>query len=350
MEDNKYLKLARQAREEDNTEDAKRFYDIIRVENPEDGEARYFYAYYALFEGKISEIKTRFENVCNVIMPSITNLFNSENKEKETIINDIVKSFVPLVSKAAENADEMDYILLYGSKTLCELSDLLETYKFDTLVCFTLKEVISLEFKYILSQDVEVFKKSVKILVSKVKQYDPSYEPPTLNGLARKARKSLLLSAMESYYKRALACDPTNEEAKYFLTDNFDFEKKCKAVIESVNSIAQSDNNDKEESLSLIIEDFIPRTWDAARSQSKVSKTYTNGMKTLYELGNILESYNFFTLACVAWKEAISLQQKFYAYGTKGDPEKYTEKVKKYEPSYEMPKKAGCITIGINQN
>ena len=30
--------------------------------------------------------------------------------------------------------------------------------------------------------------------------------------------------------------------------------------------------------------------------------------------------------------------------------EKYTEKVKKYEPSYEMPKKAGCITLADKKN
>ncbi len=48
MEEYKYLKLARQARRENNAEDAKRFYDIIRVENPDDGEAKYFYTFIIL--------------------------------------------------------------------------------------------------------------------------------------------------------------------------------------------------------------------------------------------------------------------------------------------------------------
>ena len=43
----KYLKLARTAREEDNSEDAKRYYDMVRTEDPENGEAKFFYAYYA---------------------------------------------------------------------------------------------------------------------------------------------------------------------------------------------------------------------------------------------------------------------------------------------------------------
>lgn len=51
-----------------------------------------------------------------------------------------------------------------------------------------------------------------------------------------------------------------------------------------------------------------------------------------------------------SWKAAIEYQQKYYnlpeSKNLKGYPEKYAEKIKKYRPSYEMPKKAGCVTIG----
>ena len=40
MENNKYLVLARQARAEGNSEDAKTYYNKVREENPEDGEAK----------------------------------------------------------------------------------------------------------------------------------------------------------------------------------------------------------------------------------------------------------------------------------------------------------------------
>lgn len=204
MEDNKYLKLARQAREEDNTEDAKRFYDMVRTEDPENGEAKFFYAYYALYEGKNMEIPTRFANLCKILMPSIKRLIESENEEKEKIITDIVNAFVP------------------------------QTWNLN---------------RYMNHQKVG--------------------------------------------------------------TGN---NRKCIFEAREIGAVSE------------------------------------NGMQVLYELGDFLEANSYFSLACVAWKEAISLQQKWYSSGTKGDPEKYTEKVKKYEPSYEMPKKAGCITLADKKN
>ena len=51
-------------------------------------------------------------------------------------------------------------------------------------------------------------------------------------------------------------------------------------------------------------------------------------------------------IAVIAWKEYVSLTQKFYAYAPKGDAEAYAEKIKKVEPTYVMPKKAGCISFG----
>jgi len=35
---------------------------------------------------------------------------------------------------------------------------------------------------------------------------------------------------------------------------------------------------------------------------------------------------------------------------TKGEAEIYAEKIKKIEPSYEMPKKAGCISFSDKKN
>ena len=55
-------------------------------------------------------------------------------------------------------------------------------------------------------------------------------------------------------------------------------------------------------------------------------------------------------LAVIPWKEYVSLSQKWYAYAVKGEPETYTEKIKKVDPSYEMPKKAGCISSANKKN
>lgn len=69
--ENKYLKLAREARSEGNSEDAKKFYDLVRTEDPENGEAKFFYAYYALYEVTNGEIAKRFTNLCNALKTSV---------------------------------------------------------------------------------------------------------------------------------------------------------------------------------------------------------------------------------------------------------------------------------------
>ena len=71
MEESKNLRLARQARAENNTEDAKTFYNKVREEDPENGEAKYFYAYYSMYEGKNGEIPTKFANLCKTLTSSI---------------------------------------------------------------------------------------------------------------------------------------------------------------------------------------------------------------------------------------------------------------------------------------
>ena len=56
------------------------------------------------------------------------------------------------------------------------------------------------------------------------------------------------------------------------------------------------------------------------------------------------------SIAVLAWKEYVSLAQKWYAYPPKGEAETYAEKIKKIDASYEMPKKAGCISFADNKN
>ena len=74
------------------------------------------------------------------------------------------------------------------------------------------------------------------------------------------------------------------------------------------------------------------------------------GMQAVRDLGDeIVKLYGADPeakrLAAVAWKEYVSLAQKMYAYAQKGEAEIYAAKVKEVDPSYEMPKKAGCISL-----
>ncbi len=208
MEENKYLKLARQAREENNTEDAKTYYNKAREEDVENGEAKFFYAYYALYDGTNGELFTRFTNLCKAVLPSVKLVKESELSEEEKLktIKDIVETFVPEVW--VENR--------YMNKKNTE-------HRVD-------------------NQYVIVF------------------------------------------------------------------------------------------------------------SQSVVTATCETGLSTLKELGDGIDKLyptdvNYKNIAVTAWKEYVTLAQKWYAYVPKGDAEIYAEKIKKYEPSYEMPKKEGCISF-----
>lgn len=213
MEESKNLRLARQARAEDNSEDAKLFYNKVREEDPENGEAKYFYAYYNLYEGKVGEVPGKFQNLCKSVMGSINLIAESgaSKEEKLKSIEEIVDCFVP------------------------------ETW------------VIN---RYMNKKNHET-----KIGDSYVKVYEP---------------------------REIQSC--------------------CKV-----------------------------------------------GMGAIKELGDMIESIFIADAECkriaaIAWKEYVSLAQKWYAYAPKGDAEIYAEKIKKVDPTYEMPKKAGCISFADKKN
>ena len=97
MEISKNLQLARQARAEKNSEDAKLFYLKVREEDPENGEAKFFYAFYSIYEGKVAELPSRFSNLCSVVSSSINFIKNSSLGKEEHLksISEIVDAFVP---------------------------------------------------------------------------------------------------------------------------------------------------------------------------------------------------------------------------------------------------------------
>lgn len=205
----KYLKLARTARAESNTEDAKRYYDMVRTDDPENGEAKFFFAFYALYEGKNGEIPKRFSNLCAGLKSSIKLVKDSDSDESEKIstIGEILDAFIP--------------------------------------------EAWSLN-RYMNNKNRET-----KVGDSYVKVFEASQ--------------------ISSVSKEGLAT----------LKD---------------------------------IGDFI----------ASIYSTSPEGMN----------------LAVKAWKEYVSLAQKWYAYAPKDDAEIYAAKIQKVEPSYEMPKKAGCVSFG----
>ncbi len=208
MDLQKYLNLARQAKAENNTEDAKLYYNKVREEDPENGEAKYFYAYFSMYEGKLIELNSRFSNLCKTL-PSSINLIKQSSLSKEeqlASIEEVVNSFVP------------------------------ETWALNRFMNSKNRE------KKIGDQYVKVF----------------------------------------------------------------DFSVIRSVCVLGMNAI----------------------------------KNLGDQISTLYD--NDPECKR---IAVIAWKEYVSLCQKWYAYATKGEAEIYAEKIKQVDPAYEMPKKAGCISF-----
>ena len=208
MEDNKYLTLARQARADGNSEDAKTYYNKVREDDPENGEAKFFYAYFALYEGKNGELPQRFGNLCQAVFSAVKMVKSSTAPvaEQYATISEIVNAFLPMTW--------------------------------------------------------------------------------TLN----------------------VYMNNKNRETK--------------------------------------VGDSYVKVFD----HSSITSSCKKGMFAIRDLGNELESIyggdaDAMAIAVLAWKEYVSLAQTWYAYPPKGEAEIYAEKIKKIEPSYEMPKKAACISF-----
>lgn len=91
MEESKFLKAARVARKENNVEDAKRYYEMVKMEDPNNAEAKFFYEIYRLWSGKKGECYNNFISLCQVVPTSIRMLAESEmsGSEKVDVLTDM---------------------------------------------------------------------------------------------------------------------------------------------------------------------------------------------------------------------------------------------------------------------
>lgn len=200
--------------------------------------------------------------------------------------------------------------------------------------------------------------------------------------LARQARAEDNSEDAKLYYSKVREEEPDNGEAKYFYAyyslcegTNGEYEKRfanlCAAVSTAIKLVKDSylPTEEQLKSAEEIVNSFVPEVWATNRymnhknHENKIGDSYVTvfsastiryccrlGMKTIKELGDQIEALYAENaegkrIAAIAWKEYVALSQKWYADAVKGDAEAYAEKIKKVEPSYEMPKKAGCISF-----
>ena len=80
---NKYLLLARRAREEDNAEDAKKYYDMVRTEDPDNAEAKFYYSYYRMFSDTQGHAYSNYVDFCKGVKPTISMVIASDDTDSE---------------------------------------------------------------------------------------------------------------------------------------------------------------------------------------------------------------------------------------------------------------------------
>ena len=197
---------------------------------------------------------------------------------------------------------------------------------------------------------------------------------------ARAAREENNTEDAKRFYDMVRTDDPENGEAKFFYQyyslyegTNGEMPTRFKTLIKTLNTsvrcVAESGDSKDEKMnvLSAIVSAFIPMTWSLNRYMNgltvgsgqnrqrvipatQIAKACEDGVVALYELGDCIAKYfsdkEGMALAVSAWKEGVSLQQKWYAYKYEGkSAEEYAAKIQKVEPEYVMPKKAGCISL-----
>lgn len=195
---NKYLKLARRAREENNAEDAKRFYDMVRTDDPDCAEARFFYAYYKLIDGKNREIYSQYCDLCNVVSPVLRAIAESgdDMPDKEALIKDIfahMKDLPLLVNKALNNLNKNANSAYSSDISGCCKASIKMFYNFGDTVekhfsayPSVMKIGADAWIEGVASQQkwygVGVDKSLPEIYTAKIKKYYPNYETPKKAG------------------------------------------------------------------------------------------------------------------------------------------------------------------------
>ena len=95
----KYLVLARRAREDDNAENTEKYYGLVLQENPNNWEAYFFQVYYKAMQCRVMDISSAALSVANSIdstMQLISKLLDKEEQKKAV---DLVIAYSQLIAQ-----------------------------------------------------------------------------------------------------------------------------------------------------------------------------------------------------------------------------------------------------------
>ena len=198
MEENKYLKAAKIAREENNTADAKRYYEMVKMDDPENAEAKFFYAYYTITEGTKGEAYDNYVTFINTIGPSVKAIARSDmsDAEKQELLADMAKTAKKMptfiynvlnsigqtqhcrqrLEKGNQNSISMLYI--FGDEIESAFSD--NKNIMENIAADLWKSAIALQRQWV---GVSFNKSYPDKYEAKIQKYIPSYKAPAKNKL-----------------------------------------------------------------------------------------------------------------------------------------------------------------------
>lgn len=194
--------VARRAKDNDNSEQAEKYYDQILVKDPKSWEATFYTVFFKAMSCKIAEIMSAGTSISNCL-DSVFNLVkeNVPEDEQVKVISELYTRSLEIATmlfNGAENhyegidlqikdnyTQEYCYNAYAASHIMYDFGDLLEkTFgdKFGTVAAEAWKDGMKLHQRYIkYLNDREGNKQTILQYAEKVKKYDTSYQTPTVD-------------------------------------------------------------------------------------------------------------------------------------------------------------------------
>lgn len=196
----KYLTMARNARKENNVEDAKRYYDMVRTDDPENVEAKFFYAYYRCWSGTKGSAYQDFMTFCNSCNSIVKQIAASKEIDQKSLLVEIFEAIQGMPTAMSEiqkdlwkSAPDSEKSKYNDQKKSCEKMGILLIYNFGDSVFSEFENN-----KAIVNIAVEAWKKAVAVnqqypycgveksyaekYAEKIKKFDPDYSLPKKAG------------------------------------------------------------------------------------------------------------------------------------------------------------------------
>lgn len=284
---NKNLILARRAREENNSEDARRYYDLVRTEDPDNAEAKFFYSYYRMMDGTKGEAVSNFIALCNGLPSTMSMELDANVPETEK------KDFFNAIALHLENANKVAYRANsdIGGNRREELKN----------VYFQAMTALSAKMFEAFGNDMD-----------------------------------MVLSA---YVVRKMAL----KEKLWIIHDN-EWAAELRKMVDEIESKYGSNEALASYAISLW-KDVLDVTGGSKICQEKWEKKFNLGSELMKKYNS---DPRIVAVVVPVWKDVVEEMQKQYAVlKDKSLPEKYAARIKEFEPAYVLPAQNGCIKLKL---